>query len=143
MVRMKTTYCIDNGEFEFRDEIHRDKFLLEQRFNFDFCIDNVDDKDGVYRIFGTKDVTPTYSKGYPEFMVTFAEASEEEKSVAYVSVELEMEFCLKVRIEEFCEWIIGKGESWRHTGRIECAGEVGLRSSEREEYEDYKAVFEL
>ena len=140
MARMKTTYCIDSAEFEFEDGICRDKFLLDPRFKFDFCIDNVDDKKGVYRMFGTTDVSPEYPTGEPKFTVTYAEASEDEETVAEVSVELEMAFNLEVPFEEFCEWVDGEGESWRYTGRIECVGEVSLRSSEREEYESFEEI---
>ena len=51
-----------------------------------------------------------------------------------------MEFCLKVPFDEFCEWVEDDGESWRYTGRIECAGEVSLCSSDREEYESFEEI---
>ena len=140
MTRMVTTYCIDSAEFEFEDRKSRDEFLLDPKFKFDFCIDNVDDKDGVNRIFGSNDVFPEYPTGEPKFTVTYAEAIEDEETFAEVSVELEMVFNLEVPFEEFYEWLEGEGESWKYTGRIECVGEVSLRSSEREEYESFEEI---
>ena len=51
-----------------------------------------------------------------------------------------MEFELTVSFEEFSDWVEGEGETWRYTGRIECVDEIGLLSSEREEYEDFEEV---
>jgi len=131
---------MDNAVIEFEDEESRNKFVLDPQFNFDFCIDNVDDKLGVYKIFGDTFVSPEYPTGEAKFKVTNVEASEDEDTIAEVSVEIEMEFCLRLPFDEFCEWVEGDGESWRHTGRIECAGEVSLRSSDREEYESFEEI---
>ena len=100
----------------------------------------MDDKDGVERVFGTLDVTPHFSSGSPEFKVTRVEPSEYNEAVAIVSVEVEMFFDIQISLLDFLEWIENDGETWRYSGRIECAGEVGLISSEREEYESYLEI---
>lgn len=134
------TYCVDLGEYEFESEGDRNDFLSNPRFNFDFNVENVDDKDGVERIFGSLDVAPEFAENPPRFTVTHIEASEDDPAVAAVSVELEMFFDIHVSLEEFLEWVEGEGETWRYSGRIECAGEAGMLSSKREEYESYEVA---
>ena len=140
MIHIKANFCIDDGQYEFETESDRDGFILNPIFSFDFDIDNVDDKDGVERVFGTLDVTPHFSSGSPEFKVTRVEPSEYNEAVAIVSVEVEMFFDIQISLLDFLEWIENDGETWRYSGRIECAGEVGLISSEREEYESYLEI---
>ena len=140
MIRIKANYCVDEGEYEFETESDRDEFISNPTFSFDFNIDNVDDKDGVERVFGTLDVAPHFSRRSPEFTVTRAEPSEDNDAVAIVSVEVEMFFDIQIALVDFLEWIEDDGETWRYSGRIECAGEIGLINSEREEYESYLEV---
>jgi hypothetical protein len=137
MIRIKANYCVDEGEYEFETESERDEFVSNPIFNFDFNIDNVDDKCGVERVFGTLDVAPHFSSLPPEFKVTRLEPSEHNETVAIVSVEIEMFFEMRVSLADFLEWVEGEGSTWRFSGRIECAGETGLINSEREEYESY------
>lgn len=140
MTRIKVNYCVDEGEYEFETECDRDQFVSNPTFNFDFDIDNVDDKDGVERVFGTLDVAPHFSRHSPEFTVTRVEPSEDNGAVAIVSVEVEMFFDIRISLADFLEWVEGEGDTWRYSGRIECAGEIGLINSEREEYESYLEV---
>lgn len=140
MIRIKANYCVDEGEYEFETESDRDSFISNPIFNFDFAIDNVDDKDGVERVFGTLDVAPHFSSPSPKFNVTRAEPSEDNEAVAIVSVEVEMFFDICISLADFLDWVEGEGDTWRYSGRIECVGEIGLINSEREEYESYLEV---
>ena len=140
MTRIKVNYCVDEGEYEFESESDRDEFVLNPTFNFYFAIDNVDDKEGVERVFGTLDVAPHFSTPSPEFNITRVEPSEDNETVAIVSVEVEMFFDIRISLADFLEWVEGEGDTWRYSGRIECAGEIGLINSEREEYESYLEV---
>lgn len=140
MTRIKVSYCVDEGEYEFETECDRDEFISNPTFNFDFAIDNVDDKEGVERVFGTLDVMPHFSTPSPEFNITRVEPSEDNEAVAIVSVEVEMFFDIRISLADFLEWVEGEGGTWRYSGRIECAGEIGLINSEREEYESYLEV---
>ncbi|WP_397589335.1 hypothetical protein [Sphingorhabdus sp.] len=140
MIRIKANYCVDEGEYEFETESDRDEFISNPTFSFDFNIDNVDDKDGVEHVFGTLDVAPHFSRRSPEFTVTRVEPSEDNDAVAIVSVEVEMFFDIRISLADFHEWVEGEGDTWRYSGRIECAGEIGLINSEREEYESYLEV---
>ncbi|OYU01779.1 MAG: hypothetical protein CFE36_08295 [Sphingomonadaceae bacterium PASS1] len=139
-IRIKANYCVDEGEYEFETESDRDEFISNPVFKFDFDIDNVDDKEGVERIFGTLDVVPHFSKHSPEFVVTRVGPSEDNEAVAIVSVEVEMFFDIRISLADFLEWTEGEGDTWRYSGRIECAGEIGLINSESEEYESYLEV---
>jgi hypothetical protein len=140
ITRIKAVYCVDEGEYEFESEDDRDEFISSPTFHFDFNLDNVDDKDGVERIFGTVDVTPDFRKEAPKFSVTRLEASEADGAVAIVSVEVEMFFDVKVSLEDFLDWVENEGETWQYSGRIGCTGETGLINSEREKYEAYFEV---
>ena len=138
--RIKATFCVDLGEYEFESESVRNGFVSNPRFNFDFNVENVDDKDGLERIFGSLGVAPEFSENPPRFTVTHIEPSEDDLDVAVVSVELEMFFDIHVSLEEFLGWVEGEGETWRYSGRIECEGESGLINSEREEFASYDVV---
>ena len=140
MTSIETNFCMDMGEVQFESEASRDSFLENPVFRFDFNIENVDDKEGVARIFGSTDVTPVYPSGVPKFVITHLEASDDDETVAICSIELQMEFKIVEPFEDFMAWIEGEGETWRFTGRIECDGETALLSSEREEYEDFEEV---
>ena len=72
-VKIVATYCVDNGEYEFGSESARDAFLANPKFKFDFNIDNVDDQDGVERIFGSPQVQPYFSDNLPNFTITHIE----------------------------------------------------------------------
>lgn len=139
-VRIKATYCVDWGQYEFPSESERDAFIANPQFLFDFNIDNVDDKEGVERIFGSSSVSPEFSENPPHFTVTNIQACEGDPVVAEVSAELEMFFDIQVSLDEFLEWVEDEGETWRYTGRIMCVGEEGLQDSVREEYESFEVV---
>ena len=140
MIRIKANYCVDEGEYEFETESDRDEFISNPTFSFDFNIDNVDDKEGVERIFGTLDVAPHFSNHSPEFAVTRVEPSEDNETVAIVSVEVEMFFDIRISLADFLEWVESEGDTWRYSGRIECAGEMGLINSAREDYVSFLEV---
>jgi hypothetical protein len=139
-VKIVATYCVDTGEYEFGSESARDAFVANPEFKFDFNIDNVDDQEGVERIFGSSEVQPYFSEHFPKFTITRIELIEGNATTAVVSVELKALFDIMVSFDEFLEWVENEGETWRYSGRIECVGEKGLLNSEREEYESFEVV---
>jgi hypothetical protein len=139
-VKIAATYCVDKGEYEFASEGARDAFLADPQFKFDFHIDNVDDQDGVERIFGSSEIQPYFSENPPRFTKTRIEPSEVNSAIAVVSVELKVLFDILVSFDDFLDWVENEGETWRYSGRIECVGETGLLNSEREEYESFEVV---
>ena len=129
-------YCVDFGKYIFASEEERDAFIKDPQFLFDFQPENVDDKKGMVRIFGsTVDISPIYKDNAPKFIITHLEKNEDNELGVIVSVEVEMAFEIRVGIEEFSEWIDSSDSTWRYSGRIECVGEDGMEDSDREEYE--------
>jgi hypothetical protein len=128
-------YCIDLGRYIFESKASRDKFIKNPKFKFDFQPDNVDDKEGMIRIFGGTNFSPLFNDNPPKFTVSHLEKDEESDLRIVVSVEVEMSFVVNVELDEFRDWIESSDSTWRYSGRIECVGEDGLEDSEREEYE--------
>jgi hypothetical protein len=128
-------YCVDLGRYIFQTKFARDKFLKKPEFIFDFQPGNIDDKEGLIKIFGSDNFKPTFENTPPKFSVTHLEKDDNNTLGIIISVEIEMSFALKVEIDEFRNWIESNQSTWRYSGRIECVGEEGLETSDREEYE--------
>jgi hypothetical protein len=128
-------FVVDFGNYKFPDQSTLEKFLKNPIFTFDFQPSNVDDKDGMRRIFGSEGPIPIYPSGMPEFNVTHIQKSEDDEDVVIVSVGIPMEFEIITSEQDFLEWVESDTSAWKYTGRIVCEGEDGLLDAEREEYE--------
>ena len=128
-------YCVDLGRYFFSSKNARDKFFKKPEFIFDFQPTNVDDKNGLVRIFGSTNFEPIFENNLPKFDVTLLEKDDDNDCGIIVSVEIEMSFALRIEVEEFRDWVESSESTWRYSGRIECVGEDGLDTSDREEYE--------
>jgi hypothetical protein len=128
-------YCVDLGQYIFPTKVARNKFLKNPNFVFDFQPGNIDDKEGLIKIFGSDNFEPTFENTPPKFIITYLEKNDNNDLGIIISVEVEMSFSLRVEIDEFRDWIESSESTWRYSGRITCVGEDGLESSDREEYE--------
>jgi hypothetical protein len=128
-------FCVALGQYIFPTKVLRNKFLKTPAFVFDFQPGNIDDKEGLIKIFGSDNFEPTFEDEPPKFIVTHLEKNDTNDRGIIISVEVEMSFSLRVEIDEFRDWIESSVSTWRYSGRIECVGEDGLQDSLVEEYE--------
>ena len=112
MTRIRTHFCMDIAVIEFEDYESWNNFVLDPQFNFDFCIDNVDDKEGGYRIFGDTCVSPEYTTGEPRFLVTYVRSGDDEERIAEVSV--------SVKINLFRSGIGVRWKAFRAENKVVC-----------------------
>ena len=126
---------MDLGQYNFPTKVARNKFLKNPIFVFDFQPGNIDDKEGLIKIFGSDNFEPTFENTPPKFIITYLEKNDNNDLGIIISVEVEMSFSLRVEIDEFRDWIESSESTWRYSGRITCVGEDGLENSDREEYE--------
>lgn len=127
-------FVVESGLYEFPTTEALEAFLKNPSFIFDFQTSNIDDKEGMLRVFGELP-QPRFPTGKPVFIITSIAKSNVKKNTAIVSVAVPMDFLIKASLEEFQFWAESDKSAWKFTGRIMCIGEDGLLDSEREEYD--------
>lgn len=133
--RVRCGYEVVRGEYQFLDEETAAAFVESPVCTFDFGPSNVDDKEGLMRIFGTTEPEPKFADSKPKVEIKeIAYSKKDNPLVVIVSACIDMEFDALVSQDEFEDWANGEDSTWRYSGRICCDGEDGLLDSKREEY---------